>query len=191
MENERREFIKRVGLGSLGLAATPTFVQALTTPALGSHLFNWHFLALSSAGVVDGIHHTIAMVGDGSTNPLRGGGAFAHFNNDPELPLPKPMLATGRWRANDLVSLETIGTYGGFTSGVINLRARLLPAGGPSLPADLQIVCNLGFAGLVNFDGEGNPLAEGYTVTASGLTFTPFVPPLGLTVFTNVREPVG
>lgn len=193
MDIERRDFLKRVGVGSLGLATMPTLAQLLATPAWANGPSNFHFVALSTAGEVEGVTHVIAMNGDGvfGEERIRGGGAFVHFNNDPDLPAPKPIIATGTWEARRFVGFESIGTWGVFEAGVLRMRAALQPVGGPEVGAAMQVVCNLGPAGLINVDRSGNPLAEGYTVRAAGLTFVPFEPPLGLTVFTTVAEPEG
>jgi len=61
----------------------------------------------------------------------------------------------------------------------------LVPNEGSPVPAILKVVCNIGPAAIFVVP----PSAEGFTLTIPGfLTFTPLVPPLGLTLFTTVNE---
>lgn len=182
---DRRAFLKTTGVGSIALTLPMVGPAA---PALASPgQTNAHFLALSTAGVVDGVHHVIAMSGDGFVTPGQAvaNGSFVHFNNDPALPAPKPILGTGTWKARRLDSFDTIGSWGVFVAGTLRADIRLVPEGGGNVPAFLTVNCNLGPAGL--FTG----LDEGFFLEVDGLTFVPFVPPLGLTVFSRGVEPRG
>jgi len=183
---KRRDFLKRAGQGSVALASAPALAHVLSRVALGQGgTTNYHFLAFSSAGVVDAVDHTVAMVGDGhlSSGGVTGGGAFVHFDNAP--PAPKPVLASGSWKAKRLISYQQFGTWGAFASGVLEMEINLVPTGGSPVPAMLTVVCNIGPAGIFVVP----PSPEGYMLTIPGsLTFTPFVPPLGLTLFTVVNE---
>jgi hypothetical protein len=63
------------------------------------------------------------------------------------------------------------------------MEIKLLPCDGPVITgATLKIVCNIGPAGL-----ETEPFQqEGFTLTVPGQApFSPFTPPVGLTLFTR------
>ena len=181
---DRRAFLKSVGLGTAAIALP---VVGRAVPALAAGQTNMHFLALSTAGVVDGVHHVVAMSGDGFVTKAQavGNGSFVHFNNDPALPVPRPILATGTWKARRLESFTTIGSWGVFSAGTLTADIHLIPEGGSTVPASLTVNCNLGPAGL--FTG----LDEGFFLEVDGLAFAPFVPALGLTVFTDAVEARG
>ena len=186
---KRRDFLKRAGQGSVALASAPALAQLLSQVALGQGgSTNYHFLAFSSAGLVDSVDHRIAMVGDGSVTPggVNGGGAFVHFDNAP--PAPKPILGTGSWKAKRLLSYQQFGTWGTFASAILEMEINLVPNGGSRVPAMLTVVCNIGPAAIFVVP----PSPEGFTLTIPGLPpFTPLVPPLGLTLFTTVNEHRG
>jgi hypothetical protein len=184
---KRRDFLKRAGQGSVALASAPALAHLFSRVALAEGgTTNYHFVAFSSAGVVDGVAHTVAMAGDGHVSPggVTGGGAFVHF--DFAAPgVPKPILGTGSWKAKRLISFQQFGTWGALSTGLLDMEINLVPIGGSPVAAMLKIVCNIGPAGLFVVP----PSPEGYTLTIPGfLTFTPMVPPLGLTVFTVVNE---
>ncbi|MGH2358162.1 MAG: hypothetical protein ACRDGJ_09145 [Candidatus Limnocylindria bacterium] len=183
---KRREFLKQAGQGTVALASAPALAHMLSRVALAQGgTTNYHFLAFSSAGVVAGVDHRIAAVGDGLVTPggVTGGGAFVHFDNLP--PAPKPILGTGSWKAKRLLSFQQFGTWGALSTGVLEMEITLVPVSGAPIDAMLNITCNLGPANLF----VTPPAAEGYTLTIPGfLTFTPLVPALGLTVFTVVNE---
>jgi hypothetical protein len=184
---KRRDFLKRAGQGTVALASAPALAQLLSRTALGQGgTTNYHFVAFSSAGLVDTVEHRFAMAGDGHVSPggVTGGGAFVHFDNAAP-GVPKPILGTGSWKAMRLISFQLFGTWGALASGVLEMEINLVPMGGSAVPAMLKIVCNIGPAGIFVVP----PSPEGYTLTIPDfLTFTPLVPPLGLTVFTVVNE---
>ncbi len=178
----RRKFLTKAGVGSLALAALP----ALATPALAAGHMGFHFMSVSRAATVGGVAHALVMAGDGhfSSSQVVGGGIFNHVN-DAAPGLPKPLLAFGSWKAKRLISFELVDTYGAQASGILEMEIHLVPEGGPVTPATLEVICNIGFAGL--FTGE----EEGVILTIPGAPFGPFmpmVPALGLTTFTTVNE---
>lgn len=180
---QRREFLKKAGVGSVMLASFPAFAELAQA---ASPQTNFHFVAISQASTIGGVAHWIGMSGDGKVTPgsVVGGGTFNHF--DQNSPLPRTIFATGNWKAKELLSFDLIGTWGSFAAGIVEMGIHLVPAGGSPIPATLKMVCNLGFANLFN-PGE----AEGYTLTVPGAPFgpfVPFVPALGLTLFTTVNE---
>jgi hypothetical protein len=181
----RREFLTRVGVTSIGLASLP----ALATPALAAPKrgqMGFTFMVISFADTIDGVAHTLVMAGDGhfTSSQVVGSGIFNHL--DTAAPgVPKPLLAFGTWKAKRLISFELVGTYGAQVSGVLDMEINLVPAEGPVIPATLEVICNVGFAGL--FTGED----EGVVLTIPDAPFGPFVPavpPLGLTTFTIGNE---
>lgn len=184
---QRREFLKRVGQGSVVLTSAPALAHLLSRSAFAQGgTTNYHFLAFSSAGIVGDVDHRVSMVGDGMVAPgnVTGGGAFVHFDNAPAA--PKPILGTGSWKAKRLVSYQEFGTWGAYLAAVVEMEISLVPTGGSPIPAVLKVVCNLGPANIFVVP----PSAEGFTLTipSAALTFIPLVPALGLTVFTVVNE---
>lgn len=184
---DRRSFLTGLGAGSVALAL-PTVAQAMTAPAVAGAHTNFHFVSFSAnlAGT-----DMLGMAGDGTVNPSRaiGGGAWQHFDNDPALPIPKPVIACGSWDAKRLVSLDVIGTWGCYAAGILVMEARFLEQSGLRFSATVTVVCNIGFAGL------STGLPEGFYVDIPdfGLSFEPTTfpdsaAPFGLTVFTTVKE---
>jgi hypothetical protein len=182
---KRREFLKHAGQGTVALASAPALAHLLSQAVHAEGgTSNYHLLAFSSAGVVDSVDHRIAMVGDGLVTPggVTGGGAFVHFDNAPAV--PKPVIASGSWKAKRLLSFEEFGTWGTFLSAVVEMEINLVPIGASPVAAVLKVVCNIGPAGIFVVP----PSAEGFTLTVGALTFVPLVPPLGLTLFTTANE---
>jgi hypothetical protein len=197
---DRREFLKRAGVGSAAAAAFPLLAE----PAF-AHRRNRTvaLLSISKAPTTsDGVAHTMIMSGrahfHGTERSIRGGGYFQHLDNAPSAPTPKPVLAAGRWRVTHLGNVDVIGAWGVFAAGVVDMTVELRPLTGTAATpgsrirgVTMRIVCNLGFAGLVN----PPPLnAEGFYLTLPGGeigTFAPFgpsggYPGLGLTIMTRV-----
>ncbi len=147
---------------------------------------NFHFVSLSTAAIIGGVHHTFLMAGDGVITPgnVVGNGTFQHTDTDPAKPIPKPILAEGTWKAKRLVNWAPIGSYGVVVAGVLKMEVNLVPDGGPSFPAMLEVVCNIPPGDLFT----GKP--EGYVLDTGGPPgpFTPLGPPLGITWFTNSIE---
>jgi len=188
----RREFLKKAGVGSMAFASLPTLAPILARPALDDDdgRTNFFFLSFSQGGVVDGVNHRIAMAGAGKISEagVKGGGSFTHLNAASSV--PQTVLASGAWKAKSLVSFTLAGLWGSqFVAGILEMTVSLV-ADFPSrvvLPATLRVVCNLGPAGI----STGEP--EGFKLTVPGAPFSPFVPttfpgtsfPFGLTLFTK------
>lgn len=185
---QRREFIKKAGLGSIALAAAPMLSHALAEPAEAAGQINFHFLAISDAAVIDNVHHRFLMSGNGSIMPnnVVGNGTFQHTDVDPAKPTPQPILGEGTWMAKRLNSWHQIGTYGVGISGILDMDVILVPIEGEKVSANLVVVCNIPPGGL--FTGQ----PEGYVLTIPGAPFGPFTPlgppPLGITWFTSTVE---
>lgn len=182
---KRREFLT-IGAGSIAVAALPAM------PALAKAKTDTSFNFLT-IGAHTGGTDMLVMSGDGTVNPARaiGGGSWNHFDNDPALPVPKPILGTGTWTAGDLVSLEIIGTWGVLAAGKLVMEARFFEESGLHFSATVTVNCNLGFAGL----STGLPEGVFVDIPDFGLSFVPATFPggfpFGLTVFSTVNERPG
>jgi hypothetical protein len=145
----------------------------------------YHFLVLNRiAGATD----RLILQGDGSFNRNRasGGGTFDHFlaGTGP----PATLVATGTWKAEDVVSWSPGTSHGVLEGGTLVIHATLKPVGKPRIRnVLLEVDCNLGPA---NFS---TGKTEGVIVTIpGGPTFTPAptpegTPNTGLTVFTLTK----
>ena len=192
-EMQRRDFLKKAGTGAIAVASLPAWVGALSRVASADgNEKGWHFVVVSHAGTKD----LVALVGAGEveSDEVEGGGSFVHWDAS-AAGLPKPILASGTWKAKRLISFERVAdpTHkgGALAAGELKMRVRLFreipsPA---EIRATLKVVCNLGFAGLsVPGEEEGVTLAIPDTPFARGATpgpFEPFVPALGLTSITR------
>lgn len=201
MKMDRREFLRQAGLGSIALGSLPALLHTVARPAWAQGRRGFTFDALSRAGsegTADRPAHTLVMAGQGHFDPAKvasqaeGGGYYVHTT----LPgaAPRPVVASGTWRARLLASYKEIGTWGVFAAGIAELVVDLfpqIPSAATIRGARLKIVCNIGPAGLVN-PGE----IEGYTLSVPGTDFFtggtpgPFqaIPPggVGLTIFSTV-----
>jgi hypothetical protein len=188
----RRKLLEKVGLGSL---ATASLLEALATPASADdeRPVNFHFLAVSQAGTVNGVAHRVTMGGDGAITQgnVVGGGFFVHWDAAPP-GVPKPVLSTGSWKAKRLISFKLIGTFGVQGSGVLDMVINLVPVNGPVVEAILEVVCNISAAGLFNpGKDEGFSLSIPGTIFVPGGAagpFVPLVPPQGISAFSVVNE---
>jgi hypothetical protein len=140
----------------------------------------FHFLV---ANQVAGAPDRLIMQGDGSFNRNRasGGGTFDHFlaGTGP----PATLVATGTWKAEDVVSWSPGLSHGVFEGGTLVIHATVKPIGKPAIKnVMIQIDCNLGPAGF----STGKP--EGIVVTfPGGPTFIPMSPTLGVTIFSLTK----
>jgi len=149
----------------------------------GTHgRIGFHFLVVDQ---IAGQSDRLIFQGDGSFNRNRasGGGTFDHFQAVGSPPLP--LVATGTWKANDVVSWTPGTSHGVFEGGILVIHATLKPTGQPAIKnVMVQVDCNLGPAGF----STGKP--EGVVVTVPGtppVTFTPTSPTTGVTVFTLTK----
>jgi hypothetical protein len=136
----------------------------------------YHFLV---ADQVVGSPDRLIIQGDGSFNGNRasGGGTFDHFlaGTGP----PATLVATGTWKAEDVVSWSPGLSHGIYVGGTLMIHATVKPVGHPAIKnVLLAIYCNLGPAGFTT----GH--AEGVDVTVpGGPMFTQTSPTTGVTVF--------
>ena len=176
---DRREFVKRAGVGSVGLGALAVSPAALAGgPGFPKGDGHQHFtlVSLSRAAAGDRIDHVMILEGTGtfkaSPGHADGGGNFVHF--DFAAPGTSP-IASGKWRVTDFVSYSTpVGDYGRIRASIITVRVDLEPDAGGSFAGTLLVACNVGFVPLLTGQPEGFKLS-----IDGGLDFnTPF---LGLT----------
>jgi hypothetical protein len=188
-ELDRAELLKKAGVGT-ALASFPLLTEVAWADDADDDFEGWrrgfHFVALS--GVEDSVTggDSIAMAGCGRFNPagrrVRGGGKFVHFDGT-NFGTPDNIIGTGHWRATRLISFQEIGTWGAGVAGILEMRARLIPCEGRVIRgARIKVVCNLSPAGIITSPFQ----QEGFTLTLpSGVTFSPFTPNIGLTLFTR------
>jgi hypothetical protein len=178
---ERRELLKRAGVGSAALAAFPALGGVAWAHDGDRRGRRFYFQSVSGQAATISGGESIIMSGCGSfgRRAVRGGGEFVHF--DGRTPPPAAIIATGSWRATRFLSFREIGTWGVGVAGILEIKITLLPCDRPAIRgASLVVVCNIGPAGLVT----GRP--EGFVLTVPGLRpFSPFHPELGLTFFTR------
>lgn len=182
----RREFLKRAGVGSVGLASLPALSHLVARPARAYEVFNFHFVARSKAATVGGVDHRILVSGDGKVfaGMVEASGTFVHFNA--ASPVPITILGEGTWVAKQVVTFDLIGTWGPVGAGVLDMLVDLIPDGAPPIRgAKLKMVCNIGAASL------STGLDEGFYLSiprAPFGEFRPIVPADGLTVFSTGFE---
>jgi hypothetical protein len=179
---DRRRFLKHVGLGSVALASFP--VLGRVVPVLadeGGDQIEFTFAAQSKATIA-GETHQFTMSGDGKFNAsqVEGGGSFNHFRVVDGL--PRPLVAAGNWKAKRLVSWNSIGTFGVFAAGILELDVDLireLPSR-QVVPAMLEIVCNIQAVPLLTGKDEG------FALDVNGVSFEP--QGVGITLFSTVVD---
>jgi len=170
----RREFLHRVGAGSIALASLPALIDMFKLPALAQAERGFIFHAITAAGAAGPGQHTLVMGGTGRFDPSRGpgspvtgGGLFFHFQTAASPPFP--LVASGTWTARLLTSYREIGTYAGAAGGlgdfVVDIH-RVRPSPALIRGAVLHLVCNVGPGGLST--GE----IEGYTLSIPGTEFS-------------------
>ena len=184
----------RGGLVALTLVIAVLLLAVLVGGAAGGHgkgkghnngsgthgRIGYHFLVVDQ---ITGASDRLILQGDGSFNRNRasGGGTFDHFlaGTGP----PATLVATGTWKAEDVVSWSPGKSHGVFEGGTLMIHATLMPIGQPAIKnVLLQIDCNLGPAGF----STGKP--EGVVVTVpGGPTFIPTSPTTGVTVFSLTK----
>jgi len=151
-----------------------------STNGSGHGRIGYHFLV---ADQIVGSPDRLIIQGDGSFNRNRasGGGTFDHFlaGTGP----PATLVATGTWKAEDVVSWSPGLSHGVLEGGTLTIHATVKPVGQPAIRnVLLEIDCNLGPAGF----STGNP--EGVVVTIpGGPTFIPTSPTTGVTVFSLTK----
>jgi hypothetical protein len=147
----------------------------------------YHFLVLDA---VSGTSDRMIIDGTGgfNGNKAHGGGSFDHFQAGATLPLH--IVASGTWKADDVVSFTASPTsHGPYEGGVLVMHATFFPAGQPAIKnVMVEVDCNLGPIGF------STGKAEGVVVTFPGgpvfapTNLGPTTPVTGVTVFTVARH---
>ncbi len=184
----RQQFLKKAGLGSAALAAFPVVADVALAADGGT---GFHFISLGKASTVGGVFHRLLMGGDGKITPSNvvGNGMFVHFDGNPALPTPKPILGTGNWKAKRLIDFDLAGTFGAQGAGIVEMEVVLVPEGEPKVDAILEVVCNSGGGGIFTGEEEGFVLTIPGTIFVPGGTAGPFVPTgTGVSTFSVVNE---
>jgi len=193
---KRREFVKKVGLGSAALVSLPSFAQALSRGDRGDGddqllATGFRFVCVSQADRVDGMLPRTNMNGCGTfdSSDADGGGSYDMF--DQLSPVPRTLFSAGSWEAGRVLRVNIIGRYGVLAAGILEMEIRLhqqIPFRA-DLPATLKVACSIGAAGLDS--GE----EEGFTLNIPGGRFGPFRPfeaapgvTQGITIFTTGDE---
>jgi hypothetical protein len=184
----RRNFLKHAGTGTAALAGASLWASTASSPAAaddGQEGIGFFFAALDSAGPV----HTPAspdallMQGCGHFDPrsgdIRGSGFFVHYDGSSTVS-PKPIKATGFWKARRLSSFNQGPRFGVQLTGIMVADVELLrqsPQRETEIPARLTVVCN---SGAIPFaTGED----EGFQLVVGDLTFLPLSPTIGISGF--------
>src|SRR5437870_7026759 len=114
----------------------------------------YHFLVFDA---VSGTTDRMIITGDGgfNANKAHGGGSFDHFQTGATTPLH--IVASGTWRATDVVSFTHSATsHGPFEGGVLVMHATFFPTGQPAIRnVTVEVDCNLGPIGLNTGKTEG------------------------------------
>jgi hypothetical protein len=188
------------GLAGLTLAVALLALALLVGGAAGGHgkgkghvnstassnhgRIGFHFLDLNQ---VAGASDRLIIQGDGSFNRNRasGGGTFDHFQAVGSPPLP--LVASGTWKAEDVVSWSPGTTHGVYQGGILVIHATFKPNGQPAIKnVMIEVDCNLGPAGF------STGKTEGVIVTIpGGPVFTPApqgnTPNTGVTIFSTTK----
>ncbi|SRR5713101_2157853 len=193
---KRREFVKKIGIGSAALTSLPTLAQAFfqlgdsegdeTRRATG-----FRFVCVSQADRVGEILPRINMNGCATFNHSRAQGGGSYNEIDQNSPVPRTLFSAGRWDAGRVLSVNIIGTCGVLAAGTLEMEVRLLQQipHRAVIPARLRVVCGIGACG---FDpGE----EEGFVLTIPGHRFGPYRPfevapgfTFGITIFTTGEQ---
>ena len=174
----RKDFLKRAGVVA-GAASLPSLLTTEAAFGQGHHTSRvYDFVSFSQAGPTPHIAQPrIGMRGcgtfDETQKSVNGGGSFVFFDN--ALPVPKPLITFGRWRATTFVDYTTKGlsSYGNIQPGILTILADVENIGSG---LTMEIVCNVGPAGLLTGEEEGWSLFG----TPYG-DFKPLSPPVGIT----------
>jgi hypothetical protein len=143
----------------------------------------YHFLVFDA---VSGTSDRMIIDGTGgfNANEAHGGGSFDHFRAAGSPPLP--IVASGTWKATDVVSFAHSPTsHGPYEGGVLVMHATFFPTGQPAIKnVTVEVDCNLGPIGF------STGKTEGVVVTFPGgpvfgpTNLGPTTPFTGVTVFT-------
>jgi len=181
-EMDRRQFVKHAGIGSLGLGALAASPTALAGLRKGDGHQHFSLVALSGTSAAEsGEDHVLVLEGAGSFKAKNrhvdreGGGNFVHVRFTPAFPAGQQLVASGKWEVTRFVSYTSgLPDYGRIRPSILVVTVELRPDGGGGRPlaGTLQVICNVGFAGISTGQPEGYRL----NIPAAGLNFdTPLV----------------
>lgn len=199
-------FVKRAGLAVTLMLATlltgGNYLADASPVMAGNNVRYFAFVAVAEAESDDEMIHRIGTNGSGTFDPdtgwIRAGGSFEWFDFAAE-GVPKPSLGSAKWVVSRLIkwtpceppdtcSAADGDTAGHITPGVIDLEVDIHFDDGRKIRrAQLKLICNVGFAGLINKDPEtGDNLPEGFFLSfrepeMGMMEFKPLDPVLGLT----------
>jgi hypothetical protein len=175
---DRREFVKHAGIGSLGLGALAASPTALAALRKGDGHQHFSLVALSGTSAAEtGEDHVLVLEGAASFKAKNGqvdregGGNFVHVRFRPAFPEGQQIVASGKWEVTGFVSYTANWPdYGRIRPSILVVTVVLHPDAGGSLAGTLQVICNVGFAGI----STGQP--EGFRLVLPGINFdTPLV----------------
>jgi len=179
----RKAFLAKAGAGTAAAASLPALLgaqAAFAAPSNGHRVYT--FVSFSQAPTTTGgVVPRIGARGSGTFDPhagwVKGGGTFVLFNNAAS-GTPKPILASGNWDPTEIVDYDTkgLGHYAGIQPAILTLKADWEGIGSG---LTMELVCNVGPAGLATGDEEGwfledTPWGDFHPVVISGT-------PLGIT----------
>jgi hypothetical protein len=176
----RRQFVKHAGLGTFGLGALATSPVALAGYRKGDGHQHFSLVSLSGTSAAEaGFDHVMLLEGAASFKAKtgqvdrEGGGNFAHIRFTPAFPAGQQLIASGTWEPTGFVSYtSTLPDYGRVRPSIVVVTVALHPDAGGSFEGTLQVICNVGFAGLLTGQPEGFRL----NLPGAGLNFdTPLV----------------
>lgn len=177
---DRRQFITHAGIGSLGLGALAVTPTALAGYRRGDGHQHFTLVALSGTSAAEsGFDHVLLLEGAASFKAKNGqvdregGGNFAHIRFTPAFPMGQQLVASGKWEPTGFVSYTSnLPDYGRLRPSILVVTVDLHPDAGGSLAGTLQVICNVGFAGLLTGQPEGFRL----NLPGAGINFdTPLV----------------
>ena len=181
---DRRQLVKRAGIGTLGLGALAASPVALAGARKGDGHQHFSLVSLSGTSAAEaGFDNVMLLEGLASFKAKNGqvdregGGNFNHIRFTPAFPMGQQLLASGTWEPTGFVSYDRRGLpdYGRVRPSVIVVTVVLNPDAGGSLEGTLLVACNVGFAGLLT----GEP--EGFKLNLPGLGLNFDTPLAGLT----------
>ena len=172
----RASLLKQAGVGTGALAFPGLFAaDALAQASATSRIAVW--VAFSQAPMSGTVQPRVGMVGAVTFDPdkktVAGGGSYVVF--DQASPVPKTILASGKWTAKTFLSYDQkgLGSYDQIQPGILELQGDFDNLG---TGLTLRTVCNVGPAGLMT----GEP--EGYVLKGTKYgDFAPLNPVVGIT----------
>src|SRR5919106_5571673 len=158
----RRQFFKRAGVGSVGVGALAVTPPALAGFRKGDQHQHFSLVALSRTSAVEAPDRVMVLEGAGSFKEKtrqvdrQGGGNFVHVQFTPAFPAGQQLVASGKWEGTGFDSYTAgLPDYGRVRPSILVVTVVLHPDAGGSLDGTLQVICNVGFAGISTGEPEG------------------------------------